>query len=226
MSKKNECGLSDEELGKSLTAAKTNLEAIRGELHKLEEKCHKQYDWVKKLGEEEWNRRWEKSRVSGDTAQIYSMLLDYDLTNEVGYKTRQEYFYMHMRGINSRGVVECADGTHQRSIQIALTKGNLSIRKNKDQYDAVVELLPYMKAVKSCDNELVGAKYIDILERTCSEHGSYSLYAMPDGTAKLSLMRYYRRTLTSFPSLEAAFNYISANVWDDGETDDNEDDEE
>lgn len=225
MSKKNECGLSDEELSRTLTSAKTNLEAIRGELHKLQEKCRKQYDWVQKLGEEEWGRRWEKARVSGDKAQIYPMLLDYDPTNEVGYKERQSYFYMHMRGLSSTGVVECVDGTHQRSIQIALTKGNLSIRKNKDQYDAVVELLPYMKAVKSCDNELGGAKYIDILERTCSENGSYSLYAMPDGSAKLSFMRYYRQTFTDFPSLERAFNYISANVWYDGETDDNEDDE-
>lgn len=226
MNKKKECGLSDEELSRTLTSAKTNLAAIRTELHKLQEKCRKQYDWVQKLGEEEWNRRWEKALASGDKAQIYPMLLDYDVTNEVGYKKRQEYFYKHMRNLHSNGVVECADGTCQRSVQIALLHGGLTVPENKGQYEAIIELLPYMRPTKGeHDNELIGAKYIDILERTCSEHGSYSLYVMSDGTAKLSLMRYYRRTLTSFPSLEAAFNYISANVWYSGGTDDNEDDE-
>lgn len=226
MGKKQECGLSDEELSKALTAAKTNLEFGRNELHKLQEKVRKQYDWVQKLGEEEWGRRWKRACASGDKSQVYPMLLDYDFANGVGYKERKSYFHLHMRGLSSNGVVECSDDTHQSSVQIALSKGDLSIPNNKGQYEAILELLPFMKAIKHNDNELVGAKYIDILERTCSEHGSYKLYVMPDGTAKLGFTRYYRTSFTDFHSIERAFSYIAANVWYDGPTDDNEDDDE
>jgi len=88
--------------------------------------------------------------------------------------------------------------TGQSVIQIALIRNDVG--GNQKQLDGVKTLLPFIKP-----NKAEGSKRIGIIENTLSLFKSYYLNVYEDGHCEVDGY--------TFPSIEAAFDYISENLW-------------
>lgn len=208
-----------------LQESKKSLELLRKRYATLGGEVHSQYDLVKALAEEAFRRKFVEAQENNDKATLYSLLLTHDEEFEAGYKMRQKYFLDHLHGINGSGYYECEDGSLQHPLRISLTEGDLTNESNLAQYQAVKEMLPYVKTKKH--QTLKGAKFIGVMEKTCSQYGVYGVYVTQDGSVTLGFTRYSRETFKHIgKDLEEAFKYLSANVWYSGHTEEDTEDDD
>lgn len=139
----------------------------------------------------------ESVKNAGQEALIEFFLTHpYDLPYDTLYKIRDQFFHsigLYRSGTNSE--------TGQSVIQVSFSPNKPA--KNAKVLESLRKCLPY---IKPCAG---GYKYVDLIENSLSEHGSYNLHIYSENDVKLSFTRYGRESITDLGTLDQAAEYIA-----------------
>lgn len=186
-----------EELKSKIEEAATLRTKVAKEYEKAQKKwtaAHKKYE---KAINEYGFAMYESVKDKGDDALIEFFLTHpYEIPYDVLYKIRDEFFHslgLHLSGSNSE--------TGQSVIQVSFSATNTE--KNAKTLASLRKCLPFIRPCAA------GYKYIDMLEDSLNEHGSYYLHIYSEDDVKLSFMRYYRESITDLGTLDQAAAHIA-----------------
>lgn len=205
--------LTDVELSDRLAAKSVELDAIRARYQALQSELNKVYDEEQAL-QAEIDGRLVKA---GPT---WEWLLE-----ETGYASSKRYKACQA-ALNKLGLRSDTynPAINQRIVTVCIRKN--SKKDVRRAFEALTELLPHIKLMLSDDEPPQVYAYINVLEKTLSEHGVYYLAINETiGLYELRCERYRSSsTVKRADGLLELLTYLSVNCYYNGYGDDSEED--
>lgn len=190
------------EIDQEVESLEASLEVMRAEYKKLQDAMGVKFDRQKKLKEQKSLMLMEEAAARGEVP--WAQLFEYEI-GEPNYKLLNQAITTLCPGgfVAQSGYMPA---TMQYCIKVSLNERS---RDKLDHVQQVLEtLLPALRP-----NPETNEVFVDLMEPSLSEFGSYSLFIKQDGTWELRFQRYSRvEVIQAFKNTREMLEYVQAHM--------------